>query len=450
LNLRPLGYEPNFGDLPGLTCIYIYYILSITYKQIIFIDLLCNTVIFALKVGNRVGKRTLWVNHFGGCMKRFKTEYPGVFYRNADRIGGKGKEKVFYVVFKKNNKTHEEKAGRQHQDDMTAARAARIRASLIEGNRKSRPDIRAEKKTVSEIMTINKIWDKYKESHPQLKGIAQDESRFRLYIEPTLGYKQPSELVPLDIDRIRINLSKKSKPATVRNTLELIRRIINFAAKKQLCTVPSFKIEMPKVNNEKTEDLNEEQRKKLLDILHNGTFTDKDGVEFYFDVEARQAMLLALCTGMRKSEIFALKWEDVDFQRGFIYIRDPKGGKDQTIPLSDVACDLLKNQPHSKDSPYVFPGRKKNDHKKDAAKQFRAIRDAAGLPKDFRPMHGLRHSFASHLASSGKVDLYTIQRLLTHQSPLMTQRYAHLRDATLRKASNLAGSIILPKNWTGE
>jgi integrase len=46
------------------------------------------------------------------------------------------------------------------------------------------------------------------------------------------------------------------------------------------------------------------------------------------------------------------------------------------------------------------------------------------------------------LASSGKVDLYTLQKLLTHKSPVMTQRYAHLRDETLRKASNLAGDII--------
>jgi integrase len=46
------------------------------------------------------------------------------------------------------------------------------------------------------------------------------------------------------------------------------------------------------------------------------------------------------------------------------------------------------------------------------------------------------------LASSGKVDLYTLQRLLTHKSPVMTQRYAHLRDDILKKASALAGSII--------
>jgi len=54
------------------------------------------------------------------------------------------------------------------------------------------------------------------------------------------------------------------------------------------------------------------------------------------------------------------------------------------------------------------------------------IKKAAGLPKDFRALHGLRHVYASMLASSGQVDLYTIQKLLTHKSPAMTQRYAHL------------------------
>ena len=47
------------------------------------------------------------------------------------------------------------------------------------------------------------------------------------------------------------------------------------------------------------------------------------------------------------------------------------------------------------------------------------------MPSDFRPFHGLRHSFASMPASSGQVDMYTLQKLLTHKSPLMTQRNAH-------------------------
>ncbi|MBD5641328.1 MAG: tyrosine-type recombinase/integrase [Desulfovibrio sp.] len=69
----------------------------------------------------------------------------------------------------------------------------------------------------------------------------------------------------------------------------------------------------------------------------------------------------------------------------------------------------------------------------------RRVRDKAGL-KDFRPIHGLRHVFASTLASNG-VDLYTLQALLTHGSPAMTQRYAHLTNEHLRNAANIANRL---------
>jgi integrase len=78
----------------------------------------------------------------------------------------------------------------------------------------------------------------------------------------------------------------------------------------------------------------------------------------------------------------------------------------------------------------------------DISKQVNRIKSQAGLPKDFRALHGLRHVYASMLASSGQVDLYTLQKLLTHKSPAMTMRYAHLRDETLRRASDLAGDLI--------
>jgi hypothetical protein len=60
-------------------------------------------------------------------MKGHKTDYPGVFYREAERIGGKGLEREYYIVFKQDGKVFEEKAGRQFKDNMTPARAARIR-----------------------------------------------------------------------------------------------------------------------------------------------------------------------------------------------------------------------------------------------------------------------------------------------------------------------------------
>ena len=74
--------------------------------------------------------------------------------------------------------------------------------------------------------------------------------------------------------------------------------------------------------------------------------------------------------------------------------------------------------------------------------EINRIKTRADLPTDFRPLHGLRHAYASMLASSGKVDMYTLQKLLTHKHPSMTQRYAHLRDETLKQAADLAGDLI--------
>jgi integrase len=193
----------------------------------------------------------------------------------------------------------------------------------------------------------------------------------------------------------------------------------------------AFKIEIPRLNNQTTEDLNQKQLKALVAAL------DADE-----DQTAANVMRLALFTGMRRSEIFKLQHSDIDFERGFIRLRDPKGGRDQSIPLNDAARAIFKSIRNDPENPYVFPGRFPGTHLTDCRESFDRIRKAAKLPAGFRPLHGLRHVYASMLASSGKVDLYTLQKLLTHKSPAMTQRYAHLRDDALRQASNLAGGLV--------
>ena len=114
--------------------------------------------------------------------------------------------------------------------------------------------------------------------------------------------------------------------------------------------------------------------------------------------------------------------------------------KSLTLWLSIASCPTLSSHPKNK-SPYVFPGLN-GKQRVSVQAGVNKIKKAAGLPKDFRPLHGLRHTYASMLASSGKVDMYTLQRLLTHKSPIMTQRYAHLRDEALKKAADLAGSLV--------
>ena len=140
-------------------------------------------------------------------MKRVKTEYHGVFYREAIRIGGKGTERVFYIVFKKAGKVCEEKVGRQYADDMTPAKAARVRADRIEGRRESRNEKReAEKAATLEKAgkwTLSRLWEEYQTHRADSTAIQTDGGRFDKHIKPSLGDKEPHEIIRLDIDRLR-------------------------------------------------------------------------------------------------------------------------------------------------------------------------------------------------------------------------------------------------------
>ncbi|MHB9098247.1 MAG: tyrosine-type recombinase/integrase [Syntrophales bacterium] len=375
--------------------------------------------------------------------ERTKTKHPGVYYINSD--GARGKEKIFYIYYRRNGKQIEEKAGCQYADDMTEAKAAGIRADRLRGkalsNIERRKAAKAAKLEEAGKWTLNRLWDEYKEQKPEKKtekktgkktesiAIQCEGYRFNKYLKPKYGDKAPSELHQLDVDRLRISLLKIKSPQTVKHVLGLLKRLCNFGVKKQLCQGIAFKIEMPRVDNRRTEDLSADQLKSLLKVIDEST-----------DREAASMLRLALFTGMRRGELFKLKWADVEFNRGFINIRNPKGGVSQKIPLNDPAREILKNYPQTAE--YVFVRANNKPFTNVINKRARAIRIAAGLPSDFRPFHGLRHAFASMLASSGQVDMYTLQKLLTHKSPMMTQRYAHLRDDTLRKASTLAGNII--------
>ena len=347
--------------------------------------------------------------------------------------GSKKEERIYYIMYRKNGKLIEEKAGRQYQNDMTPAKSATIRAQRIEGkqlsNKEKREAIETKKKAEINKWTVDRLWQEYKAQKHNLKGLVQDENRYKNYIKGNFGSKEPHNLIPLDVDRLRLNLLKKKSPQTVKHVLTLLRRVINFGVNKHLCQGLNFRIEMPSVDNEKTEDLTSEQLEKLIQAIDIDTHMD-----------AANLMKLCLFTGMRRGELFRLQWHHIDFHRGFIHIIDPKGGPDQKIPMNDGTRQVLKSHPRT-DSPYVFPGRG-GKQRTEIKRPVNRIKERAGLPKDFRPLHGLRHVYASMLASSGQVDMYTLQKLLTHKSPSMTQRYAHLRDDALQRASALAGDII--------
>lgn len=369
---------------------------------------------------------------------RIPTKYPGVFYRETKRVGGNGTEKVYYIVFKKDGKVHEEKAGKQYADAMTPARAASLRTEIMEGRRPGRKLAREIERQEAEAekrkVTIGKIWDDYQLLNSSKKSLITDQYNFKNHLTE-LADRRPEDLLTIDILKLRKKVeSKNLSPATVKHVIVLLRMLINWGVKNGLCPPvdPSkLHFEIPKLDNERTEMLTAEQ----IHAFENALAQEADQ-------NLAALFRLALVTGMRKKALLNLKWDDCDFTNRLIVLRGEvaKKGKTEYIPMNDAAYGILLSITKT-ESPYIFPG-KDGGPRKEIKRMAQRVKKNAGLPDDFRPLHGLRHAYASHLISSGKVDLYTLQKLLTHSSPKMTQRYAHLADDALRKAAQIADTIF--------
>ena len=195
-----------------------------------------------------------------------------------------------------------------------------------------------------------------------------------------------------------------------------------------------LRLDKPSVDNKKTEVLTNEQLEKLVAVLEDEKGTNPGAIYMY----------IILLTGIRRSAALALRWEDIDSERMTICLRGDaaKKGKTEYIPISQEVLDLVRLLPKT-DSPFLFPGKTPETHREGFVRAVAEIRKKAELPEGFRPLHGLRHNYASRLASSGQVDLYTLQRLLTHESPEMTARYAHLADEAMKRAAAVGANIIL-------
>lgn len=369
---------------------------------------------------------------------RIPTKYPGVYYREAARRTGKGVERVYYILFKKEGKLHEEKVGRQYADDMTPAKAAMMRAERIEGKRMSRKELREAgeeaRKIEQQKITIGKIWNEYQQLNSSKKSLITDKYNFNNHLTGFID-KKPDDIITIDIQRLRHHLELKGlRPASVKHVLVLLRMLINWGIRQGLCPkIDNSKLyfDIPKLDNEKTEILSMKQIEDYEDAL------DKEP-----DQNLAALFRLALVTGMRKSALLNLKWDDCDFENRLIVLRGEisKKGKTEWIPMNDAAYAILMKICQD-GGEYIFPGRD-GGPRKEIRRMAQRVKANAGLPKEFRPLHGLRHAYASHLISSGKVDLFTLQKLLTHSSPKMTQRYAHLADDTLRKAAKVADEMF--------
>ena len=144
---------------------------------------------------------------------------------------------------------------------------------------------------------------------------------------------------------------------------------------------------------------------------------------------------LLIYTGARNQEIGALRWDWVQPPR--LLLPDSKTGP-KTIWLCNQAVRILESVPRREGSSFVFPNLKGNAPVT-LQNWWLKFRRRCALP-DLR-IHDLRHSYAS-IAIRHKVPLATIGRLLSHELPETTAKYAHLADETIAEAaSRVSGGL---------
>lgn len=245
----------------------------------------------------------------------------------------------------------------------------------------------------------------------------------RLRLLPALGQLPIDRIGELDVQRIRAGM-RSSKPAHVNQTLATLSSCLTLAAARHGITAPRI----ARVRNTADETIRyytREEAAALVDALA-GDPPDR-----------LAAILLGLDAGLRKGEIYALRWADID--RGVIVVRHTiwrgeltptKSGKARRVPMSRRLAAALRTVPRS--SEWILPRSSRRSTKRgadgackpvDLGVVLRTAARRAGLP-NHKP-HALRHTFAT-LALSGGAKLRAVQALLGHASISITARYLHL------------------------
>ncbi len=197
----------------------------------------------------------------------------------------------------------------------------------------------------------------------------------------------------------------------------------------------------------------EEDFWKVYELMDEVPTSHSQSTEQYAKEPHRKRMVLAyLHTGARKSELFNLRWDDVDFsdRRVRLWTRKRDGGLEfDWIPMTEqLAATLHEQKLETAWQEFVFVNSKTGRPYANADRMIKRVCDRIGV-KQFS-FHAIRHLTASILLKAG-VDLATIQLILRHRSITTTARYVHsLSDASKAVNGAFRGQVVDMKKASGE
>lgn len=270
-----------------------------------------------------------------------------------------------------------------------------------------------------------------------------------------IGTTKLDALTTADLAKLHKRVGKE-KPATANRCLEFVGSVFKEAARQGLLPIgtnpargiPAFK----EVKRERF--LSAEEVVRLGEAIREG---ETDGIPWVpdpekktkhvpktnqrtkIDPDAAAALRILIFTGARLREVLHAKWQDVDLERGVLFVTGKTGRRPVILPAPAVA--ILAELPRR--STFVFPGAldtvEKPAPRADLSKPWAAVSRRAGL--EGVRLHDLRHSFAS-FAAAGGASLPIIGRLLGHTQPQTTARYSHLADDPLRAVADRVGDSV--------
>lgn len=267
------------------------------------------------------------------------------------------------------------------------------------------------------------------EASKKPESVRKEKEQVKNWIDPVTGPEPMKELGLMHVNKIRANMVKAGRaPRTQQYVMRTFSTVWNTALDAGVVIVPcptkSKSFKLPRVDNE---------RKRYLSEVEAETFLQTIGER---SIQARDMALVALDAGLRFSEIANLTGSSVDIDSRVIHVMNTKGGKDRSVPMTERLAKRLADIKPASGNALVFPNQYGKPHDQVPSAAKRAIIDAqlndeVEDQKLRASFHSLRHTFGSKLVQAG-VDLYRVQKLLGHSTPVVTQRYSHLSDTDLK------------------
>jgi site-specific recombinase XerD len=227
--------------------------------------------------------------------------------------------------------------------------------------------------------------------------------------------------------------------ATKNRYLALVKLTYRLAENNSKIKInPARKVRMHKENNERVRYLNQytplATAKKSLKRCKDEESRLLAVIEARYDFHLPE-FIIALHTGMRRSEQYSTEWLNVNFERKLVTVPRSKRGEQRYVPLNSLALAAFKSLlPNMATSNLVFLNQDADDSLRGNRHWFDSAVAEAGI-HDFT-WHDLRHTFASRLIMKG-VGIKKVQELMGHGSIGMTARYTHLEPAGQLEAVEL-------------